>query len=464
MSRLGRIITTACVMFLASARAPAAQTEGEPLKAADRAKQVEAIVQPLVDADAIVGCVVGIVDHGRTEIYSFGETKRGSGERPDGDTLYEIGSITKAFTGILLADMINRGLLRLDAPVQDFLPKGTTLGIADGKPITLLNLATHTAGLPPLPTNMSPKVTANPYADYTSTMMYRFLDGYTPLSQGIYAYSNFGMGLLGQIIANKSGKNYETFVIERICGPLGMSDTRIRLAEAQRERLAPPYDAELKPSVNWDYDALAPCGAIRSSANDLLKLLAAGMADDDRPVVKAIHEAWKKHHDMPNGIGVGLAWHVARDGVSWWHNGQTAGYGSAVFAVPVKQLGVVVLMNTGTDITLAVAERIVQSAIGMSPKPLLVRKAINVSPEELKQYEGIYAFSLFAAITVTLEDGKLLAQLPGQDKFQLFAESEAKFFYKVVDAQITFARAADGKAYKLILHQNGIDQTALRIK
>src|SRR3954452_17951527 len=135
-------------------------------------KKVDKLVEPLIDSDAIVGCVVGIVDGGKKVVHGYGSIHRGKADKPNGDTIYEIGSVTKAFTGTLLADMVNRGEVKLDAPLQDFMPADVKLRLFKDKPILLVDLASQTSGLPRLPTNMTPKDPANPYADYTAKRMF----------------------------------------------------------------------------------------------------------------------------------------------------------------------------------------------------------------------------------------------------------------------------------------------------
>ncbi len=430
----------------------------------DHAAQIARLVQPLVESKAFVGCEVGIIDNGKQEIHAYGEIHQGAGDKPAGDTIYEIGSMTKAFTGTLLGEMVVRGEVKLDAPLQDFLPPNVKLHLAKNQPIRLVDLASQTSGLPRLPDNFAPKDPTNPYADYTPDRMFEFL-GKHQLRRppGEYEYSNLGMGLLGYILAQKAGKTYEQLVVERICDPLDMRDTRTTLLPDQRKRLAPPYNAELKNDKNWDLNCLAGAGGLRSTVNDLLKLAATSLSDDKTPIVAAIHEAWKPHYSKPGEIGVGLGWHIARDGVTRWHNGQTGGYTSALFIVPPKKVAVVVLCNTACEQTTPLAEKIILAVLGLNPDPPAVRKTVNVDPKTLASYEGTYALSLFFAITITLEDGRLMAQATGQDKFQVFPESETKFFYKVVDAQITFEKGNDGKFDKLILHQNGQDMPGIKV-
>lgn len=431
----------------------------------DHTAPIERLIQPLVESKAFVGCVVGVVDDGKQEIRAYGEIHIGAGDRPDGNTIYEIGSVTKAFTGTLLGEMVVRGEVKLDDALPEYLPANVKLQLAKNQPIKLVDLASQTSGLPRLPDNMAPRDPANPYADYTPERMIEFL-GKHQLRRppGEYEYSNLGMGLLGYVLAEKAKKTYEQLVVERICDPLEMRDTRITLSTEQQKRLAPPYNAELNNDKNWDLNCLAGAGALRSTVNDMLKLAAAALSDDDkRPVVEAIHEAWKPHYSKPGEVGVGLGWHIARDGVTRWHNGQTGGYTSALFIYPPKKLAVVVVCNTACEHITPLAEKITQAALGMNPDPPAIRKIVDVDPKVLGSYEGTYALSLFFAITITVEDGKLMAKATGQDKFQIFPESDTKFFYKVVDAQITFEKGKDGKFDKLILHQNGQDMPGIKV-
>ena len=203
---------------------------------AHHSQEVERLVKPLLDSKSIVGCVVGITDNGKQEIYSFGEIHRGQGDKPDGNTIYEIGSITKAFTGTLLGDMVVRKMIDLDAPLQDFLPFDVKLHLYKDHTIKLVDVASQSSGLPRMPTNMKPKDPKNPYVDYPPERMYKFLKEYKlTRAPGEYEYSNLGMGLLGCILTEKAGKkNYEELVVERICDPLKMSDTRITLSDDQR--------------------------------------------------------------------------------------------------------------------------------------------------------------------------------------------------------------------------------------
>ena len=174
--------------------------------------------------------MVGIVDENGSSIVSCGKMDNGTDQEVNGDTLFEIGSVTKTFTGLLLQDMVERGQMKLDDPVAKYLPTTVKMPTRNGKEITLLQLATHTSGLPCMPDYIDPKRADDQDADFTVEKLYAFLSGYqlTRDPGAKWEYSNLGMGLLGHVIALKAGTDYESLVVERICRPLKMDSTRIR--------------------------------------------------------------------------------------------------------------------------------------------------------------------------------------------------------------------------------------------
>src|SRR3954462_12153798 len=200
--------------------------------------EMDRFVQPLVDGEWCQSIVVVLVDRdGKRVVYGYGRTSpNANGSAPDGKTIYEIGSATKAFTGVLLADMVQRGQVSLDDPVQKLLPAEVKLPQKGEHPMTLLDLATHRSGLPRLPENLTPKDPGNPYADYTEKQLYAFLQKWEPARApgDSYEYSNLGMGLLGHLLARKAGKSYEALLTERVLKPAAMNDTSITLTPGQK--------------------------------------------------------------------------------------------------------------------------------------------------------------------------------------------------------------------------------------
>jgi D-alanyl-D-alanine-carboxypeptidase/D-alanyl-D-alanine-endopeptidase len=179
--------------------------------------------------------VIGLADERGSRIFSAGILDDGTDQRPDGDTLFFIGSVSKTFTALLLQDAVERGEMKLEDSVAKYLPKSVRMPSHDGKEITLLDLATHTAGFPGNPDNMSGATVKQQYETYTVEKMYAFLSSYR-LSRDPgteFEYSNVGMALLGHVIALNAGTNFEALVVNRICHPLHMHSTCITLTPEQ---------------------------------------------------------------------------------------------------------------------------------------------------------------------------------------------------------------------------------------
>jgi CubicO group peptidase (beta-lactamase class C family) len=291
---------------------------------------------------------IGLIDEHGPRCFFFGKTTMG-GKDIDENTIYEIGSISKTFTGILLADMVKSGKMKLDDPVQQYLPETVKMPEWEGQPISLGQLSDHTSGLTRLPDNMSPADMSNPYADYSVEQMYEFLSSHQLRREmgTEYEYSNLAQGLLGHVLALTAGKSYEALMIEKIAAPLGMTDTRIDLNEAQKAQMAPGHSLGGVVS-NWDIPTLAGAGAIRSTLHDMLIYLSANMGMTESPVYPAMQLSHKVRHDKAGGMRVGLGWHIkaGAEGDVVWHNGGTGGYRTFAGFLPDKQRGVVVLTNS----------------------------------------------------------------------------------------------------------------------
>jgi CubicO group peptidase (beta-lactamase class C family) len=416
-----------------------------------------------------VGIVVGVVEPQGRRVVAHGSFNQGDPRPLNGDTIFEIGSMTKVFTSLLLSDMVQRGEVALTDPVAKYLPAEVKVPERGGRVITLVDLSTHTSGLPRLPTNLHPKDPGNPYADYNTAQLYEFLSSYQ-LTRDIgtkFEYSNLGGGLLGHVLARRAGMDYEALVRSRITVPLGMNSTGITLTPEMKARLAPGHNAQLEAVPNWDLPTLAGAGALRSSANDLLTFLAAHLGYVKSPLAPAMAAMLSVRRPLgdPKGGEIALGWLVtkpANDEIVW-HNGGTGGYRSFIGYNPKTRVGVVVLSNTSTatggdDIGMHLLDA--QSALLPPPKE---HKEITVDPKIFDGYVGQYQLAPNFILTITREGDQLYAQATGQPKFQIFPESLRDFFLKVVDAQITFETDASGRATSLTLHQNGRDQPAKRI-
>ena len=416
---------------------------------------------PLVEAEAVVGMAIGIVRGEERVTIGYGRLAPGSDKAPDGDTVYEIGSITKVFTGYLLADMVRDKTVRLDQPVRELLPEGTKLPTFKEQEITLVSLATHTSGMLRMPLNFAPKDPKNPYADYDRKRMFAFLANWDlPRAPGEKClYSNLGVALLGQALAMKAGTTYEALLTERILRPFGMKSTAIAFTDDMKKRLAPGHNGDGDPQANWDLNSMAPAGAIRSTANDMLTFLVKHF--EPGPTVTT---ALTVHFDGgEKGTKVGLGWHAGKIPGSWWHNGQTGGYHSMAIVIPAKRLAIVVLTNTAVGLVDDMASRISVRLSGGEIEPQKVRRAVKVEPEILESYVGRYTIVPGMTVAVTRNDRGLSIQLTGQPRVRIYAESETAFFLRVVAARVEFEKDEAGKVARLVIHQNGRKTVATRL-
>jgi serine-type D-Ala-D-Ala carboxypeptidase/endopeptidase len=417
---------------------------------------VDRQVQPWLDGAGVMGLAVGILEDGESHQLFYGEVEKGSGQRPNSDTIFEIGSISKVFTGILLADLVHRELLTLNDELQKHLPSDVSLHAHGDQPIRLIDLATHTSGLPRLADNMPYSNPLDPYADYDAQLLHRFLSAHK-LRRGVgeFEYSNLGMGLLGHILARRANLSYEALLVERICAPLGMVDTLTSLGATRMGRFAKPYTSDDEPSSYWDLNVLAGAGGIRSTCNDMLKFAKANLFPIETTIADILESAHTVHYNQKNGSALGLAWHRAGDRSTWWHNGQTGGFSSYLAVNKERKLAVIVLANSGTDKTTVVGEKIFQSVAGMNVPPIVMEKAIEIDAALLKDYLGTYPLTPEFKIAVTVEGEKLMIQATGQQKIEIYPKAPDEFFLKVVNAKIVFHRNEDGVVEKLVLFQGG---------
>jgi D-alanyl-D-alanine-carboxypeptidase/D-alanyl-D-alanine-endopeptidase len=332
--------------------------------------EVRALLVQLVDVEKRTpGIVVGMIaaDPQKRWVLGYGRLSAADQRVPNGDIVFEIGSITKVFTGILLAQAVLNGEVQLDDPISMYLPEGVTAPKYEGRSIMLLDLATHTSGLPRMPSNFHPADPSNPYVDYTMNQMYDFLSGYrlTRAPGSTFEYSNYGFGLLGNLLVRRAGLvDYETLLLERITGPLGMDSTCIELTPEMRSRLATPHSSYSVATRLWDNTTLAGAGAIQSTANDMLTFLAANMGITETELQPALQLAItpQRPADVPECM-LGLGWHIP----SWpimigdsrflvpgkgilEHNGGTGGFSSYLAWDPQRKIGVVVLANVAVSI------------------------------------------------------------------------------------------------------------------
>jgi D-alanyl-D-alanine-carboxypeptidase/D-alanyl-D-alanine-endopeptidase len=419
------------------------------------------LVQRVDEYKQSVGIVAGVVDANGRRFVSHGSLGQNDSRTLGAGTVFEIGSVTKVFTSLLLADMALRGEVALADPVWKYLPEIVRVPSRGGNAITLEELASHYSGLPRLPDNLNTNDPLNPYAGYRVENLYQFLSGHQlRRSPGVlFEYSNLGAGLLGHALALRAGTSYEALIESRIAAPLGMSSTAITLTADMQRRLATGHNARLEPVPLWDLPALAGAGALRSTAADLLNFVSAALGYRPSPLADAFALMLKQTRSAGPSMQVGLGWLVAaRDGREIvWHNGGTGGFRAFVGFDPKSRAGAVVLSNASTPEGVDdIGMRLLNPAAPLF-KP---RREVSLDPKILDRYAGRYQLAPDTILSVTREDARLFLEAARQPKIELHAESEREFFLNGADVQIAFE--PDGSA--LTLTQNGRPFPAGRIE
>ncbi|MEM9416366.1 MAG: serine hydrolase [Planctomycetota bacterium] len=435
-------------------------------------ERVDALAAPYVDGRYIVGMSVGLLVDGEMYTYHYGSTRAGTDNTPDDRTLYEIGSISKTFTGLLLARGAVEGDWQLDDPVARYLP--SDIELPDG--VTLRRLSTHTSGLPRMPADFAPASMDDPYIDYGTEQLHTTLRtmtlNYAP-GEGA-EYSNLAVGLLGTVMAEQRGVSYEQMLREEVLAPLRMRHTTIALNNRQERHFAAPHSGDCEPAHRWDFDALAGAGAIRSDVRDMLRYAQAQLDPEDTPLAEAIALAHRRHTDpdAPSlGEGTGLGWFILDtqgDIISaMGHGGQTGGYACFLGFDRADNYAVVVLTNTSNEFggrfshdlrNLLQGEDVEPADLPARPEP------IDLPEETLARYVGQYQLAPDMVFTITTDSGKLYAHLTGQPTLRVYPTSQTEFEYRVVEARIVFDLPEDeGPATKLTLFQNGMEMESPRI-
>lgn len=291
--------------------------------------------------------IVGVAVGDEERYFSFGALPGGA--KPDRDTLFELASVGKTFTGLLLAEMVERKQLTFSTTLAELLPPEVQLEHEATRGITLLDLATQSSGIPTLPGNMPAKDPLNPYADYTAPLMLEELRRVEPeFAPGTeYRYSNFGFGVLGHVLALRADKEFEQAVQERICDVLDLRDTRMTLTDEQRARVAPPHDGDRLVPV-WEDTTMPGAGSFLTSGRDMLKYLRAHWARGEGTLPKAMALATRKQRRTGSPrTAIGLGWHIDSENALdiVWHNGGAGGSRSYVAMLPEHRIGVCVLAN-----------------------------------------------------------------------------------------------------------------------
>ena len=405
-----------------------------------------------------VGIVVGILEPTGRRVVTHGRSGAADSRPLDGETVFQIGSITKVFTGLLLADMVVRGEVSLDDPASKYLPDGARMP-QRGRPITLIDLSKHWSALPSMPTNFSLSAAPNPYDGYTEEQLYEFLSAYElPREPGTQSYSNLGVALLGRLLARRAGTDYETLLTQRILAPLGLRSTAISLGEEPFRRLAPGHDRFGEPVETWNLHTMPASGSLRSTANDLLTLLAASVSPDS-----PLEQAMRLQRTPGRALGWGRSTLGGED--VYGHEGGKEGYRSAAIFNPRTGTGVVVLTNSRTAVSpMALARHLLYRGSPLPPLAQAVRRpaVTRLDPVRLSEYEGRYRLESGAELRVMRRGDHLLVDTVGDGIQTVFPSGQDEFFSNTEDQTIMFGRAG-GRVSLLTLKTGDIQQRAVRL-
>jgi CubicO group peptidase (beta-lactamase class C family) len=329
------------------------------------------------------GLSIGISQRGERRILTYGAAAP--------DSIFQIGSATKPFTSVLLADMAERDAVKLDEPVRMLLP-AAGLSRPAGTEITLLDLATHHSGLPGIPANFRPADRTNPVADFDVPKLYAFLRGRgvdKPRDAG-FGYSNLGFGLLGHALSRRAGVDYATLLRQVITGPLGMNDTVLELSSEQQRRLLQGFGDYGRPIRAWDFDVLAGAGGLRSTAPDMLTWLEANLHPERvgaGRLAAALISSQPIRSSMDARTELTLAWRFHRDTNTFEHGGALLAFTADAFFNPKDDVAAIVLSNVGPGTAVSA------DAVGEHVRARLAGKpAVSLAEIAIPQAGGVYTW------------------------------------------------------------------------
>lgn len=397
------------------------------------------------------GIVLAEIDATGERYSAFGHPAPREGV-PTEKILFEIGSVTKVFTGLLLAQTALEHKATLTDPIGKFLPPELALDPRLAA-ITLEQLATHTSGLPRMPTNFPSSNPDDPYADYSQELLYDFLRSHHPTHDAPQPseYSNLGVALLGHVLERIHGRSYAELIRERITEPLGMSDTVIVLSDEQQTRFAQPF-ANGAPASPWHLASMAPAGAIRSTLADMTTF-ARALMNPRSPIAPAWQLAREPRATQGmSRVGLNIMMKRRGDETVYWHNGGTGGYLTHFEVVPETGRAVVMFINHSGVVD---PRTIVDTAL-MPKSTVAAREEQPITAEQLAAYTGTYDIDGRGKFTVVIDpENRLSVRLTGQTFNPVSFGGGDVFFSKAHSAEFHFQRSADGKVTSLELHQRG---------
>ena len=436
------------------------------------AQDIRQLLNSEIAARQAAGLVVGVIGPAGRMVISEGAADLATGGPIGAETPLYVESTAKTLTGLLLADMAERGEVRLDDPVDLYLPAGEHLPQQGGRKITLTDLATHTAGLP----RGESGVAFEALDHYPAERMRHYLEGFqlTREPGAAFEYSDLGTALLGEVLARRAGMDFEQLLRTRIVQPFGLSRTTTRASGALSAAMPMEYDSSLQPrgrgGPQFDHPWI-PSFGLYSTVDDMLKLLETQLGDRPNPLAAASARAREIRRPAGPGAEQSLAWEVRRLGPpgSEVFGGGGSSKTMMVYLVfrPDTRTGVVVYSNARTALDPVDIGLWVLTGRPVPPPSAAIpagpQVAIAVPGATLAGYVGRYRLTPQMVLSITARGERLFGAVNDNPQTELYGSSPTHFFARTVNAQVDFQVGEDGRATGLALRLNGVAMTAARL-
>ena len=454
--RLFEILVIVFSLFIVETRA---QPSNAPIPSDDEIRKILAErIHELSADESGVGIVVGVIGPKGRRIISYGHPGHANAQPPDGNTVFEIGSVTKAFTGILLAEMVRKQELSFQDPVSKYLAEDAKIPTRKGRAITLLDLATHTSSLP-----FMPEQSGKDSSEFSGTDIYQFLSSYE-LTRDIgteWDYSNLGYWLLSEALISHGNKNFEKLLNERVIVPLNLRNTAFELSPEMKTHLAIGHDAALQPSQAMSsmhlYALMPAAGGLYSTVNDLLTLLSVAMEYDPSPLRAALQLSFstRRPTQKPEEEQA-LGWSVIGKGNNQliFRDGGTMGYASCIAWDPQERIGVIALSNQVASVS-DIARHLLRRDFPLEHPTSTKHTEISLDPTALDNYIGQYEAPGEGIFSIIREGDALLFMAPdewGLPKLRIRPESTTNFFASELPLKVIFQMENDGRIKGILVY------------
>lgn len=465
MHRLPLFIVLSALLGCGATQAPAPESRFAQIES-----QAEGLCVRSMEREEQHGLVVALYDHGEVWTRGYGTRSAEAEVAPDIDTIFEIASITKTYTALMLADMVERGEVRLDERLADLLPPGWTMHPSASE-VTVEQVITHRSGLPASWPGFVPTTLTDPFNNMDETVLREGLAQAALVAPAgtVHAYNNFAVSVLGYALAHRLHMPFEEALQARVLGPLGLSNTWMDVPEAELHRFAEAIDLSGHRTSHWHLRAESPAGGLRASASDLLRYASAYLHPDALTTVPTLPAALRaavapRAETNVTGQRIGLAWFVTQDGRTTTHSGRTS-QDSQLYIDRERELIVVVLATSNSSRTAQLARNLLALLRGepLEPEPEAIPAEVILDDAQRLALVGAYQFGPDILVRIGNREHALTLQATGQIEVPLRTTSATTAIVAGI-LTITFEIDAEGRASALIVHQGSATERGVRCR